>query len=206
MTAFTASLQAYKSNAVKNGNEESANALLSLEMLIRAMESELRMWVALKDEAPSDAWRYLVDAQTASRSAVAAHTIGKKLNALNYLKRLVAFETLLFPPQGFTSIGASVKYAECSICGQEYGICDHLAGRPYWGQICVRNVVDASLNEISIVSEPDNKCCRITAIQDDEGLMRDTMTWRVVSVHGFDDKRARASIPEHGSSEREETN
>lgn len=49
------------------------------------------------------------------------------------------------------------------------------------GQFCIREVIHAKLREVSLVSEPANKTCRVLSISDHHGVQRDTMTWREVS-------------------------
>ena len=87
----------------------------------------------------------------------------------------------MFPNHGFASIGAIVKKSECSICGQEYGECDHLKGKPYMGRICYEYVTECELEEISLVPNPGIKHCRIISITDEEGITRDTLTWQIIS-------------------------
>ena len=172
---------ALKQEAIAEQNEDSANVLLSLEQLTDACTSELRMWIALKADEPNRAWDHLVDAQGATRHAVAAHEIAFRLNAEAYARKLDVIERLVFPPQVFLSPYFVTESTECSICGGEYGECDHVAGRPYMGEMChgiVKNM--GELREVSIVRDPANKQARIAQFTD-KGVTRDRMTWKVVN-------------------------
>jgi hypothetical protein len=157
-------------------DEESANASLGFELAVDAVESELMMWVELKDDDPDSAWNHLVDAQMSASDAIRAHLLFSNLS--KYARRLEFLEKMLFPPQTFSSIGSTATSLECSICGKESGECDHLPGRAYMGKICYRIVKGLKVKEISIVAEPGSKKSRITAISDGEG-MRNLMTWRM---------------------------
>ncbi len=167
-----------KERAIAGKYEDAANAMLSFEDMTKALINELSMWIALKDNKPATAWDFLVDAQMATIAAMQAHTLADHLEG--YSMHLSALEKHMFPNHGFCSIGAIVKKSECSICGQEYGECDHLKGKPYLGKICYECVTEYDLEEVSIVFNPGLKYCRIISITDDEGITRDTLTWQVI--------------------------
>jgi hypothetical protein len=168
---------ALKLDLVSQEDEDAANAMLSFEEIITALCDELNMWIALKEDEPDTAWNYLVGAQVSARTALQVHSVGEHL--IGYIQHLEILEHVLFPPQKFFSVGMIVKKAECSICGEEYGECDHIKGRAYMGEQCVRNITEAELLESSIVDKPANKRCRIISFSDG-GVMRDFLTWRVI--------------------------
>ncbi len=168
-----------KERAIAGRYEDAANAMLSFEEMTKALISELSMWIALKDNKPADAWDFLIGAQMATIAAMQAHTLADHLEG--YSMHLSALEKHMFPNHGFCSIGAIVKKSECSICGKEYGECDHLKGKPYLGEICYERVTECDLEEVSIVFNPGIKYCKIISITDDEGITRDTLTWQAIS-------------------------
>ena len=51
------------------------------------------------------------------------------------------------------------------------------------GELCHRIVADMDMKGVSILvnKTPANKMCRIDKISDDNGNMRDTLTWRVAA-------------------------
>lgn len=155
--------------------EDAANAMLSYEEMTESLINELSMWIALKNDEPATAWNFLINAQMAASEAMAAHSVANHLEG--YVAHLTALEENIFPNHGFYSIGAIITKSECSICGQEFGECDHLPGRPYMGEICHQYVTEYDLEETSIVFSPANKHCRITKITID-GVWRDTLTWK----------------------------
>lgn len=169
-----------KQKVISQADEDSANAMLSFEEMIIALMSELRMWLALKDDDPDAAWNHLITAQYAARTAIQAHSVANHLEG--YINHLHTLEVVLFPPQGFFSPGMIVEKSKCSICGKEYGECDHIVGKPYMGEMCSRIIEEVKeLQEISLVTEPANKRARIISITDEDGISRDIMTWRPIS-------------------------
>lgn len=167
-----------KSKAIEAEYENAANAMLSFEETIEALINELSMWIAFKDENPGSAWDYLVNAQMAVINAMQAHSMASHLE--DYAEHLSALEDFLFPKQYFLSPGLIIKEAKCSICGEEYGECEHVVGRPYMGEICSRVIIHADLEEASIVDKPANKHARIVSFTDEEGVHRDFLTWHVI--------------------------
>lgn len=167
-----------KQNYVRSKNEDSANALLSYEAIISALVSELRMWIALKDDNPNSAWSHLVNAQEAAHESAQAHALASLFSG--YTQRLSVMERILFPPQIFVSTGEVVEEIECSICGRSYGECDHIAGRPYLGEICYQKITKIKrFDHLAIVEEPASKHHRTTAMTDGD-VSRDVMSWKVV--------------------------
>ncbi len=75
---------------------------------------------------------------------------------------------------------------ECTICDKVYGECEHVAGRLYMGQMCVRRVRDIGpVDHIAIVDHPRDKGCRWTKVKDD-GYMYCTLTRRQLEKAGED--------------------
>lgn len=168
----------YKNQMINEQNENEANTLLSLEEMIIALTSELKMIIALKEDNPDEAWSYLIDAQMATRAAMQSHPNGA-VHLEGYVKKLAALEKLLFPYQIFFSTGLVATESRCSICDNIYGECNHVIGKAYMGKQCYELVTNADLKEISIVESPASKKCRATTFQFD-GINRNLMTYRPV--------------------------
>jgi hypothetical protein len=168
-----------KERAITHEYEDAANALLSFEKMANTLIHELNMWIAIKEEKYAEAWDFLVNAQTAAINAMRAHHIADHLDG--YIAHLSALEKHVFPNHGFLSIGGIVQKSECSICGREYGTCDHLIGKPYMGKMCNEIISEYELEEISFVKIPGNKHCRAMNFTDDDGHMIDTLTLRAIS-------------------------
>ena len=168
-----------KDEAIAHEYEDVANALLSFENMAGTLIHELDMWIAIKEERYAEAWDFLVKAQISAINAMRAHSIADHLNG--YIDHLSALEKHLFPNHGLLSIGTIVRKSECTICGEEYGTCDHLVGKPYMGKICCEIISDIELEEISFVKIPGNKHCRVMSFTDDNGNTVDAFTLRVIS-------------------------
>ena len=167
-----------KGEAAQAADEDAANRCLCIEKMADALRSQLLMWICLKQDRMDDAWDHLIDAQTQTRSSMQAHDMASHLQA--YSERLHAIEELVFPPQVFLSVGGIIRGSRCSVCGEEYEECPHVKGRPYMGELCVREITDFEVREGSIVDTPANKHCRVIRLTDEEGVKRNWMTWREV--------------------------
>jgi len=173
---FLAHNAAMKAAAVDAGNEDFANVCLGLECVATALRAEISMWLLLKQDQPDAAWRELVTAEMAFANAIKAHRGFEHME--DHVERLDALESMIFPPQVYLSIGAVVHRKLCSICQDDYANCDHISGRPYWGEFCHTILKDVVPDHVAIVEEPANKLCRVTHF-DDAGGRRNRMTWKV---------------------------
>jgi len=178
LTTLKQKATSLKERMIKVKDENPANTMLSLEKLIDAMITELEMWIALKEDNPNKAWDFLINAQSAVRTAAQAHSIAIDLDAEGYANKLHILEKLLFPPQIFFSLGVIIENAECSICGKDYRECEHIVGKAYMGKMCYQIITKIrEMKEVSIVEEPADKHARMLQFIDDR-VTRDFMTWR----------------------------
>jgi len=169
----------FKQERIKFLDENAANTLLCIDNILNALINELKMWLAFKSNDPDKAWDFLINAQSAIRTALQAHDKAKDYNADAYVNKLLALEKLLFPPQKFLSPGFVVESALCSICGNEYETCTHLLGKAYMGTMCYRIIKKIKKTDhIALVEVPADKHARITEFSVD-GITRDYMTWRI---------------------------
>lgn len=163
---------------IEEEDENAANQILALRCMMNALRFELKMWIDLKEENWAKGWDSMVDAQDSAKSAGAAHEIAQRVNVDGYLSKLQMIEEVVFPPQMFQSPGLFVERFTCSICGNDYSDCKHIAGKPYWGFFCRRIVEDtAGVREVSIVTNPEDKKARIVDFITDEGTVRNRLTW-----------------------------
>jgi hypothetical protein len=117
-----------KAVAVTAGDENFANLLLGFECVADCLLAEIEMWLLLKEEKPDEAWDRLVSAQNAACAAARAHRGFEHLE--KRAEYLTEVEKIILPPQNFVSAGLLVRHQICSICGREYGDCDHLGAGP----------------------------------------------------------------------------
>lgn len=176
LTHAMAEFAVEKAAAIAAGDEDKANLLLGFECVGGSLIAELRMWIALKEGGWEVAWDKLIEAQMATAAATRAHRGFHHL--IQHANRLEAIEQLVFPPQVFMSAGLIVARQECSICGSEYGECDHLAGLPYMGRFCCIIARELTPHHVAVVDSPADKRCRATSFSV-KGGKRDRMTWVV---------------------------
>jgi hypothetical protein len=173
-----------EAQAAEHGDE--ANMWLSLQSMLHALRSELRMFVALKEDRADAAWGDLVSAQNAAAAALMAHRGAEGFPT--YSEKLFVHEENLFPPQLFMSPAMTVAHSECSICSSAYGECVHVAGRAYNGEFCARVITEVSeIEEISLVTHPKDKRRRVEAMTDEEGVKRNLLTWRPITENPPDE-------------------
>jgi len=169
-------LDVARSDAAAERDERAANFLLGLQCAARALASELKVYLLLKDDRPEAAWDALIDTQDALAGALRA---GPEFAHLEpQAQRARELEDYLFPPQMFLSAGLIVHKQVCTICGQDYTECDHIAGMPYCGEFCAVQLTEAEADHVAIVEEPANRRCRLTAFSVTGGT-RNRMTWVV---------------------------
>ncbi|RKF03871.1 hypothetical protein C8N26_1500 [Tenacibaculum lutimaris] len=169
-----------KADKLKNTNkdkysEDELNLVLCLLLSANALRLEISMIVCLKNNEMNFAWGHLVEAQTLVSVVARNHPFsdGEYLNGFS--SKLNLFEKLFFPRMMFASTGAIIKKTRCNICGLEYEECNHMKGRMYSGELCVREIHEAELEEVSMVENPANKLCRQLQVEFD-GKMVDTFT------------------------------
>jgi hypothetical protein len=191
---FMQKLAERKAGYVRNSDETAANCVLAMEFTLRAVQSELAMWLKVKGESAEEAWNDLIAAQEFLGAALLVrHQLGLDTTGIeNLLRRLLFIEHWVFPPQMFNSIGGTAQRRECSICDAEYDDCDHVIGRAYMGKMCHTIIREANLAEVSFVTNPADKRCRTTHFSD-QGKMRNRMTWRLEERQEVPD-----GLPKHG--------
>lgn len=62
------------------------------------------------------------------------------------------------------SPGYVIRKAECCICHSDPGNCNHITGREYDGEVCVRLITEADLLEVSLVGRPAQPDARLTGM------------------------------------------
>ena len=165
---------------LKNQNKEKfsepeLNLILCLIISADAVKSEISMVISLKNNEMHIAWGHLVQAQNSVSIVARNHPMndGEYLNG--YVAKLNAFEKTLFPSFIFASTGGIIKKSICGICKSDYEECDHIKGTMYFGELCVREIHEMELEEVSLVKNPADKMC-IQLSVDFEGKSVDPFT------------------------------
>lgn len=165
-----------KKQFVERKLENEANLIYCIENSLLAIQYELQMLVNIKEDKMGEAWGNLVNAQVTYGIVVRNYPFEFEA-AGGYVERLGLYEKLLFPKMSFSSVGGIIKKSNCSICKQPYSKCNHIKGRLYNGELCVREITEMDLEEVSLVDVPANKHCRVLSTSY-EGKTIDLLTLR----------------------------
>lgn len=169
-----------KEKYAKQNLENEANLIYCIENSLLAIEYELQMLINIKENKMNEAWGNLVNAQVIYRIVVRNSYF--EINSANgYIERLEEYEKLLFPSMPFASIGGIIKKSHCSICNENYNKCNHIKGKVYNGKLCVREISDIELEEVSFVETPANKHCRAISTEY-KGKTVDILTLREIEA------------------------
>lgn len=158
LTNYRNELKELKKQFVERNLENEANLIYCIDNSLLAVQYELQMLVNIKEDKMRDAWGNLVNAQVIYGTVVRNFPCELE-TTIGYIERLEAYEKLLFPKMFFSSVGGIIKKSNCSICKESYGKCNHIKGRLYNGELCVRVISEMELEEVSLVDVPANKHC-----------------------------------------------
>jgi hypothetical protein len=168
-------LEQYRQQAIEAQDERQANSAFVHLKIASALLHHLQLWLFLKSDHMEEAWDQLVEAQESLEFAL--RFVDDEI-LRHWHMELLALEKLLFPPQRFVSVSHTFGYAECTICGEVYGDCQHVAGRMYMGQICAKRPHEiGALDHLAVVEQPRDKGCRCRKVKRD-GHMYCTLTRR----------------------------
>jgi hypothetical protein len=158
LTNYRNELKELKKQFVERNLENEANLIYCIDNSLLAVQYELQMLVNIKEDKMREAWGNLVNAQVIYGTVLRNYPF--ELETTNgYVERLEMYEKLLFPKMFFSSVGGIIKKSNCSICKESYGKCNHIKGRLYNGELCVREISEMELEEVSLVDVPANKHC-----------------------------------------------
>lgn len=158
LTNYRTELKELKKQFVERNLENEANLIFCIDNSLLAVQYELQMLVNIKEDKMREAWGNLVNAQVIYGTVVRNFPFELE-TTIGYVERLEAYEKLLFPKMFFSSVGGIIKKSNCSICKESYGTCNHIKGRLYNGELCVREISEMELEEVSLVDVPANKHC-----------------------------------------------
>lgn len=148
-------------------SESEANLAWIAGRYVEGMIEYMTMWIHLKKDEMEAAWNALVTAQERIETALRLRP-NDSFARLNH--NLYAIEQLLFPPSIFVSSGLKVERFDCSICGSEYGECDHLAMNLYMGKMCYKVAEgEVYLDHVSFVTDPQDKRLRAPKLDRNNG-------------------------------------
>lgn len=153
-------LKAAKHEAVAVGDQLEAKRIWCWESALKMQQMFVAAFEDLKDGRHYGAWCTLERIEIAGvswrrhcESDCEAHRIG-------FILRQVGRLQALFPYTHFISPALLEKRMKCTICGKEISVrnpCGHQKGEIYDGELCLREVVESEVLEVSIVTNPVQK-------------------------------------------------
>lgn len=182
LDALVAVIEKRRNECVAARSEAEANRSWIAGCYVEGMKELMRMWIHCKKDEMEAAWDALVTAQGRFETALQLR-FDEGFDRLN--RNLHALELLLFPPCVFVSSSILIERFDCSICGSEYGECDHLAMKLYMGELCVKVVKNiCGVDHVAIVRDPEDKRLRFPALVNGKDLCSLTYRSRVIPERG----------------------
>jgi len=153
-------LKIQKQRAMINKDELLANELWCLIAVYKIQEKYLSMFQQLKNGQYEDAWKLLWQIEISIGNL--QMNFGDEIN--NYNIMLINFiiknYEKVFPEYVYLSRESIVKKEYCSICGKQIllrGGCNHIPGKLYMGELCIRVVKNIKFLGVAIVQNPLDK-------------------------------------------------
>jgi len=148
---------------ISNQNEDNANYLATLRLVLNVRYSFIYIFNLIKDKQSMKAWQKICDLQKTI-------DIIENLNDYNihsssdfhidYIKYYINNLLKLFPNFHYTSRDVIIFEKECSICNQVVRIkggCNHVENQIYFGKRCTHIWKDYEFRSWAIVDNPKDK-------------------------------------------------
>ena len=150
-----------KNKFIAQQDENNANKWLSIEYICLSIIDGLNLFVKLKENDPDTAWNHLIGAQHHVHWSCLVCELPKTIQR-DCFSHFSNIELVVFPPQEFMSTSL-VTESKCGICQKVFSECDHIRGEAYMGRMCTEIATKIrKVNHVAIVTDPDDKSCRVT--------------------------------------------
>lgn len=187
-------LRTLKAEAVVAGDQELAKQLWCYEQILRIQCDYLKSFQQMKGAQYYDAWCTLeqVEIKIGFLEKHFNISINNDLFKVSFIKTQVERFQALYPYRLFSSPGMLVIEKRCSICNAVITLrsdCGHLPGEIYDGEMCGREITDAQLLEVSLVTRPFKKSAVMFIIDQQSGRSKDQYDYSLVNyvVRGLQD-------------------
>ena len=153
-------IKQYKSYFISQKIEEQANQLFHMQCMLNSVKSILSFWIEVKNSNFEKAWHLLIDAQEYINLAL-------KINdyqGVRFIEELlVSIESSIFPRSlSYLSRGCITTIGKCSVCNNNFNLCNHIENEIYMGKLCQRiekKIIE--YNHTAIVKNPRDRRCVI---------------------------------------------
>jgi hypothetical protein len=156
------SLAQLKVNVVKAGNQEFAKELWCYGEILDIQTKYLKAFNQMKNGAFYEGWCTLERVEIGVNSLEKHFDITAKNDGYKilFIKTQTERFQSLFPYKYFISPGVLHIEKRCSICNTALSLrnhCGHIPGEIYDGEMCVREITQAEMLELSLVTKPVQK-------------------------------------------------
>lgn len=149
-----------KSEAVRSGDETTANEVWKIEQISGIWNMYINAFSILKEKSNhQEVWNTLAQIEIKIGSLRKHYNVSDQYKLL-FIESTVREFQKLFPYKLFTSRESIIKETRCSICGQIRSLrnpCGHIKGELYNGEMCYREITDMEFIAIALVSNPVDK-------------------------------------------------
>lgn len=153
-------LKGKKQIAINCGDEVLANELWCLIEVYHIQENYLAMFRLMKERKYEEAWRIMDNIDISMGNLRYNFKEGMNRYNLSFIDRVIEYYEKVFPDYVYTSREGIVKEEICSICGKKASLrggCNHIPGKLYMGELCIRKVTDYEIIGVAIVKHPFDK-------------------------------------------------
>lgn len=151
-----------KVEAVGKGDQEFAKDLWCCETVLKVQNEYLKAFGQMKNGTYYEGWCTLERVEIALNSLKRHFDIAPEndIYKISFIETHTERFQSLFPYKIFLSPGALYLERRCTICGAVVSLrnhCGHVPGEIYNGELCTREVTQADLLELSLVTNPVQK-------------------------------------------------
>lgn len=153
-------LKEQKQEAILNEKELLANELWCLIEIYNIQKNYLIMFQLLKSGKYEQAWHLLDRIDISMGNLRENFSEGMNQYNLTFINRIIKYYEKVFPDFVYTSREGIIKSEKCSICGKKASLrggCNHIPGKLYMGELCLREVTDYEIIGVAIVKHPLDK-------------------------------------------------
>ncbi|MCL4552468.1 MAG: hypothetical protein M1305_02785, partial [Candidatus Marsarchaeota archaeon] len=146
-----------KSKAVGSGDEDAAKEVWCYEQVLAIQSRYLDAFQAIKEAHYFGAWCLLDDVEIRISWLYRHFWPPKDKYKLRSIQRFTSQYQSIFPYKHFMSPALLCTEKRCSICGKKISFrtpCGHRVGEIYHGEMCVREIKECEVLEISLVETP----------------------------------------------------
>lgn len=153
----------------QNEKDEVLNEVYVVNRFVDLLSSYSTTWLNISKKKYAASWGSLQSSMDHLRS-VKKFTNGTSSIILDYFENQLIELEKLYPYKIFVSMGASVEWFECGICGKDIDSleCEHIKGELYRGKLAYATAKKiGNIDHVAMVKYPQDKRCVIQ--YDDDG-------------------------------------